>query len=80
MLPSQNAEPGAAQAEDIEERSRNSEDLRTARQQLVDAIESISEGFALFDRDERYILTNSTYTRCSPISGGGSHPARPIAA
>lgn len=32
-------------------------------EQLVDAIESISEGFALFDREDRYVRTNSNYRR-----------------
>jgi PAS domain S-box-containing protein len=31
------------------------------RERLVDAIESISEGFALFDRDDRYVMTNTNY-------------------
>jgi adenylate cyclase len=36
-------------------------EIATARQRLVDAIESISEGFALFDRDDRLVLCNSRY-------------------
>ena len=42
----------------VEERTR---ELASARQRLVDAIESISEGFALFDRDDRLVLCNSRY-------------------
>lgn len=34
-----------------------------ARAQLTDAIESISEGFALYDPNDRLVLANSTYVR-----------------
>jgi adenylate cyclase len=36
-------------------------EIAQARQRLVDAIESISEGFSLFDRDDRLVLCNSRY-------------------
>ena len=36
-------------------------EIARARQRLVDAIESISEGFALYDRDDRLVLCNSRY-------------------
>ncbi len=52
--------------QDITERKQAEEALNAARQQLVDAIESISEGFALFDREDRYVLTNSNYRRLYP--------------
>jgi signal transduction histidine kinase len=42
----------------VDERTR---ELTSARQRLVDAIESISEGFALFDGDDRLVLCNSRY-------------------
>ena len=45
---------------DITERKQFEEALKAARQQLVDAIESISEGCAV-RRDDRYVLTNSKY-------------------
>jgi PAS domain S-box-containing protein len=64
-------------AQDITERKRNEEDPKAAREQLVDAIESISEGFALFDRDERFILTNSTYTTMFPYLGERIAPGTP---
>ena len=51
---------------DITERKQAEEALKAARQQLVDAIESISEGFVLFDRDDRYVLTNSKYREMYP--------------
>ena len=46
---------------DITERKQSEEALNAARQQLIDAIESISEGFVLFDMEDRYVLTNSKY-------------------
>ncbi|MBV8119404.1 MAG: PAS-domain containing protein [Alphaproteobacteria bacterium] len=51
---------------DITERKQAEEALRVAQDQLFDAIESISEGFVLFDRDDRYVLTNSNYRRLYP--------------
>src|SRR5579884_3048074 len=51
---------------DITELKQTEEALRAAQQQLIDAIESISEGFVLFDRDDRYVLTNSNYRRLYP--------------
>jgi PAS domain S-box-containing protein len=40
---------------------RHSEELRRAEQRLLDAIESISGGFILFDRDDRLVLCNQKY-------------------
>ncbi|WP_202334242.1 MULTISPECIES: adenylate/guanylate cyclase domain-containing protein [unclassified Mesorhizobium] len=45
----------------IEVEEKNLRDVAEARQRLVDAIESISEGFALYDSDDRLILSNSRY-------------------
>jgi class 3 adenylate cyclase/HAMP domain-containing protein len=42
----------------VEERTR---ELASARQRLVDAIESISEGFAFYDADDRLQLCNTRY-------------------
>jgi len=44
---------------EVEEKSLR--DVAEARQRLVDAIESISEGFALYDADDRLVLCNSRY-------------------
>jgi signal transduction histidine kinase len=44
--------------DEVQARTR---EITNARQRLVDAIESISEGFALFDRDDRMVLCNSRY-------------------
>ena len=51
---------------DITERKQSEEALKSAREQLVDAIEAISEGFVLFDRDDRYVMTNSKYREMYP--------------
>ena len=45
---------------------RLSEDLTHARQQLHDAVESISEGFALWDADDRLIMCNQRYRNLYP--------------
>ena len=51
----------------------SAQQLDLAKSQLVDAIESISESFALFDRNERLVLAN---TRFKEFHGGGDliHP------
>jgi HAMP domain-containing protein len=46
-------------AVEIEEKGLR--EIAQARQHLIDAIESISEGFVLFDRDDRLVLCNSRY-------------------
>jgi len=44
----------------VEERTR---ELDQARRILVDAIESISEGFSLYDHEDRLVLSNSRYRK-----------------
>jgi CheY-like chemotaxis protein len=44
----------------VEERTR---ELDQARRILVDAIESISEGFSLYDHEDRLVLSNSRYSK-----------------
>lgn len=41
--------------------SRAREEAETSRQRLSDAIESIADGFVLFDREQRLIQTNSRF-------------------
>ncbi|SHF98021.1 Signal transduction histidine kinase [Kaistia soli DSM 19436] len=48
-------------AESIRERDRLAEEARRQRQTLFDAIESINQGFALYDADDRLQLTNTQY-------------------
>ena len=45
----------------VEVEDKNLREIAQARQRLVDAIESISEGFALYDADDRLVLCNSRY-------------------
>jgi PAS domain S-box-containing protein len=50
-----------AQLGRVIERQRATQALRASQQQLMDALESISEGFALFDGDDRLVLCNSRH-------------------
>lgn len=45
----------------IEVEEKNLREVANARQRLIDAIESINEGFALYDAEDRLILCNSRY-------------------
>ena len=48
-------------------RQRNAESrLATERKRLVDSIENISEGFALYDADDRLILCNERFKQVAP--------------
>ena len=44
-----------------QERLRAEADARRAQAQLTEAIEAISEGFALYDPDDRLVISNSRY-------------------
>jgi PAS domain S-box-containing protein len=48
-------------AHDVSERIRAADAVSTARQQLLEALEAIDAGFALFDADDRVIQVNSAY-------------------
>jgi signal transduction histidine kinase/HAMP domain-containing protein len=45
----------------IEIEEKNLREIASTRQHLIDAIESISEGFALYDQDDCLVLCNSRY-------------------
>jgi adenylate cyclase len=45
----------------VEVEEKNLREVAEARQRLIDAIESISEGFALYDADDQLVLSNSRY-------------------
>ncbi len=45
----------------IRERDAFAEEARERRQMMLDAIESINQGFALYDADDRLQITNSQY-------------------
>ena len=48
---------------DATEEKHLAEELEQAQRQLSEAIETISEGFVLFDADDRLVLCNETYRR-----------------
>ena len=45
----------------VEVEETNLREISEARRRLTDAIESISEGFVLYDADDRLVLSNETY-------------------
>ena len=51
---------------DITERKKAEAELRAARNRLNDAMESIPDGFALFDADDRLVLANRHYKEVYP--------------
>ena len=51
---------------DVTETKKLEAELELVRGRLLDAIESISEGFALFDGDDRVVLCNSVYQKYFP--------------
>ena len=52
----------------IAERARLEAESRHQREMMETAIETISEGFAVFDADDRLVLANSRYTGMYPDS------------
>ena len=52
----------------LAEQSQVEQDLSRAKAQLEDAIESISEGFVLYDADERLVICNQIYRDMHPIA------------
>ncbi|MCF3643238.1 PAS domain S-box protein, partial [Rhizobium sp. TRM95111] len=57
--------------QDLTENLRLDEERRRAIERLDTALETITEGFAIFDRDERLVLFNSAYRRL--CGGAGPH-------
>ena len=53
---------------DITERERRESELRRARETLEDAIESLPEGFSLFDADDRLVMCNSRFREFNDLS------------
>jgi PAS domain S-box-containing protein len=45
----------------VEVKKTNLREIREARSRLIDAIETISEGFVLYDPDDRLVVANSRY-------------------
>ena len=50
----------------VEVRKTNLRELQEARRRLTDAIESISEGFSLFDAEDRLVVRNSRFVDLYP--------------
>jgi PAS domain S-box-containing protein len=53
---------------DLTERRRREEELQRTRETLEDAIESLSEGFALFDSEDKLIICNTPYRDFHKVS------------
>ena len=71
---------------DMTERKRAEEDLKrasdavsAAQSRMMDAIESVSEGFALFDDVDRLVLSNSKYQELYGYSDADAVPGTPLA-
>ena len=54
---------------DISERKQAEVQIAAAQSQLTDAVESISDGFALFDSDDRLVLCNAQYREALSVIG-----------
>ncbi len=54
-------------------------EVKRAERQLVDAIESISDGFVLYDRENRLVLCNSRFRDYHPEIGHLLQPGTPFA-
>ncbi len=52
---------------DLTDRVRAEEETRHAKERLTDAIDSLSEGFALFDKDHRLVMCNERYVEMNPL-------------
>ena len=51
----------AMEIENLETEKRNLREIAEARTRLTDAIETISEGFSLYDADDKLVIFNSKY-------------------
>ncbi|MEM8686047.1 MAG: PAS-domain containing protein [Pseudomonadota bacterium] len=52
---------------DLTDRVRAEEETRHAKERLTDAIDSLSEGFALFDKDHKLVMCNERYVEMNPL-------------
>lgn len=74
------AEVQTARSESISEAIARTEHLLLARQteRLVTAIETIRDGLAIFDRDERIVMTNRRYVEMYALPEELQHPGTPF--
>ena len=63
------AERAAGSMTDIDARKAHELALAQARQQLVDAIESLDAGLVMYDADGRYVLSNARFGDFFPCDG-----------
>ncbi len=61
---------------DLTVRKRREGELRQAQETLEDAIESLSEGFALYDPDDRLVLCNKQFLAYNHMSADLFRPGR----
>ena len=52
--------------QDITERKEAEQAAEASRHLLFDAIESMSQGFVLYDKDDRFVLANSHFKKMFP--------------
>jgi PAS domain S-box-containing protein len=64
----------------VEVEEHNLREVASARQRLVDAIESISEGFSLYDAEDRLVLCNTRFRELYPDVADALVPGTPFAA
>ncbi|MEQ9639262.1 MAG: PAS-domain containing protein [Alphaproteobacteria bacterium] len=62
---------------DLTEQRRREQELRHARETLEDAIESLSEGFALYDAEDRLVMCNARYREFNYLSADMLTPGTP---
>jgi len=62
---------------DVTDQKRREGELSRARELLADAIESVCEGFALYDEDGRLILCNSPYAQMNDLAADILKPGMP---
>jgi len=62
----------------VEMEEANLREIRDARMRLTEAIEAISEGFSLYDAEDRLIVSNSHYKDLFPLQGGVMQPGTPF--
>jgi signal transduction histidine kinase len=63
---------------DIALRQQVEHQLRATQQTLRDAVDSISEGFVIYDRDDCFVMSNEPYRRLYPESAGLMVPGTPF--